>query len=552
MERTTNAMPARTRLTAWMLALLMIGLCGSVRAIEHSPLFDARFNYISNPPDIEPEVVGGRWQLTNTIVADWLQGLDSYRSTRVPLTSGVVLRSREGWERPTYVAGTDMFVDPAVDGGSDTYSPDALIGDNYYSFEASIQESASLTAGSPTATIDVSAIDRALPASFGLLIDGDNRFQLDTAAAQGATAITVRRMGADCTINDGDTAIAGNRFPSQAATMAPIVDGLFLVGDPDPVMNNNPALDAGRKYALDAIATNALGVQIRNTVIGGFQGHGIIVLPVGNSDDFAGAAYPLTHEMGVIDTVFVERCLSGVTIGVNDFLAFTIYVSACRDYGIHTLSGTNTTGNVWHAYGVSGTAVDADGAVRVGYIEGETSGRGIDLGGTGSQVASMRAYGNTITAVRIYGNHAWFGSILSTHAIADSYCLEISEDSDHNSYDHGVYTSSGTCNGILVGISNDRTLKLKKVHATVLGSGGEGATFNCDLAGTDIDVTVDSTSFTTEVYFSNDVDLTGCTLKLRGPTAAAIRWADGTTGTFGTPNTPAAVSSANEVQILDY
>jgi hypothetical protein len=522
---------------------------------EFNPIFDARFNYESDPLAIEPEVVGGRWQLTSTIIADVLQSQgENYRTERIPLTSGVVVRAREGWERPAYVAGTDMFVDPAVDGGSDTHSPDALIGDDYYSVQVVANDTASLTAGSPTDTLTVEAIDRDLPAGFGLLIDSSNRFQLEAAASQGATSLSIRRMAADCTIADEDVAIAGNRYPSQAAVMAPIVDGLFLVGDPDPVMNENPALDAGRKYALDCIATNALGFQFRNLCIGGFQGHGIIVLPVGNSDDAAGPPYALNHEMGVIQNVFVSRCLSGATIGVNDIIVDNFYAAACRDYGIHFLSGTNTTGGTIHAYGC-GTAIDADGCIRYQYLEGETSTNGVVLGGSRSQVASIRAYSNTAICTRIDTNHGWFGSILADHGVAGAYCLEIGRFADYTSFDHAVCAASGTCNGIIVGHDgNDRTLLLKKLHATVItsGNGDYGVRFACDLAGTDIDILVDDTGFGTEVYFANDVDLTGCTLKLRGPTAAAIRWADGTTGTFGTPNIPAAVSSANEVQILDY
>jgi hypothetical protein len=547
-------MHARTRPLAWTLALLL-GLCGSAHAVEHSPLFDARFNYISSPPDLVPEVVDGRWQLTNTIISDFLQEQGArYRTERLPLTSGVIVRSREGWERPSYVASTAMFVAPGVDGGSSTFSPDSLIGDDLYSVQVVANDTASLTAGSPTDTLTVEAIDRNLPAGFGLLIDSDNRFQLDAAATAGATSLSIRRMAADCTINDEDVAIAGNRFVSQQATLAPVIDGLLLMGDPDPYMNEVAASNAGRPYSLDAIASNAIGIQIRNTAIGGFEGHGIFIAAAGNSNDAAGRPYTLNNEQGVIDTVLVERCLTGATIGANDFLVNVLYASACRDYGLHTLANTNTTATIVHCYGTAGSAIEADGCLRALYLEGETSVTGIDLDGTGSQVFAMRTYNNTTRSVRIITPHGYYGSIRADHGVAGSHCIEVNQYADYTTIEHFVAVASGTCNGVQIGGGADRTLKLKKIAGTITtsGNGAKGLDIECDMAGTDIDVTVDDTDFTTEFHMDPGVEFDGCTITFRGPSAATIVWPDATTGTLGTPNVPSAISDENEVQILDY
>lgn len=507
-------------------------------------------------PEITLSVSSDRIVATEASIRAWLQAQDNYTDDPINITNAGALYQRDGFAKPIVGSETLCAQPGGSDTGSSVPSPNAVVCDPYYDVVVTAGETLTLNSGNLTDTLTVSALDRALPYGFAFKF-GSEFCQLNAAASAGATSIAIRRMNADCAISSSETAVAANRYTSQAGVMNCIIPRLAVFGDPDPMINPVPATEAGlaRKYACDGIAFAGQGHQLGWLNVGNLPGHGIIAMQIGDSVTRAGFYTPWEREVVYLDYATIWHCFSGLTTNVIDGYWNNLDIQGCHDYGAHFLTSSVNSGDKIHAYGC-GTAIACEGRVRFNYLEGENSTRGVDLiaGSGGSQIGHIRAYGNSTSAVRVFGDDTSIQSMLIDHAINATYGLEIGNFADHTAIHHAVVNLSSTASGVLLGNSArgaDCTMSLLRARVNGGSGGFAGVVIDQPFAGTHLDLTIDG-SFTNDFYMSSTGDLAGCTLILRGPSSSTITWPDTTTGTFGTPSIPAGLSSTNTITVLPF
>lgn len=459
------------------------------------------------------------------------------------------------------VAATSLCAPPSVDGGADNPSPNALIRDRYIGLRVTAAGNLILTSGTSTGTLAVNALDRALPRGFVLTFSG-GIIQLRAAAAAGATSLDVARIYTDVTITTSQVGTPTNGFFAQGGTTRARLANLCLAGDPNPLIARG--YDAGRKYACDGIAVTGIGCRYENLVISNFPGHGIYATYPVNSSTLYGVTTPWDSTEVYFRDLTVTKCFSGITIGATDCVADALLVSECRDYGVRFMGFAAQVGRV-HAYGC-GKGIWASGNVYADQLEGETCDYGVVLAGGSdrSQIGSVRSFDNAYVGLSLAVGNGWIGSAIVDHRTntpdgnapsADlpgtGYAVVLGSWADYFTITHLRITCFDAAQGLLLGHSAGKTLTGLDLRGTVSGvTGTYGVHVPYPLAGSNLELVV--AGFTTGVYFGDDCALTGNRLVFRGPAATTIRWPDGTTGTFATPNIPTAIAIGNDFQTLTF
>jgi hypothetical protein len=266
-----------------------------------------------------------------------------------------------------------------------------------------------------------------------------------------------------------------------------------------------------------------------------------------------------------IGRISADHCLSGISIQSTDAQFNALIAAACRDYGVQIL-GFATQGNMIHAYGVEGVGVYLPNGGIINSIEGETCGTGIELFG-GGEFGTFKAFSNTYRGILIEAFQVMVHAINATHA---------SKASTGHAYPEGYalavvgWCDSFVCPALNIyapgatgGFRLGRALSKAHVMAEIRTAGrifGDGSTtgtygFEVDqpLVGSVFDLTIGG--FEHGVYFHDATTITslaGNSFHFRGASSNTVRWPDGTTGTFDSPNTPTSVSNTNEVTFHVY
>jgi hypothetical protein len=483
----------------------------------------------------------------------WLQSQGSrYRSTPIYVDAASVIAHR--WDQPL-VADRAMCVAPSVDGGYNSPSPNALIRDRWHDLVITATETRSFTSGSPTHTLSVESLDRDIAAGFVIGFTGG--YLVVTAdAATGATSLSLSRIFFDVAVTSGDEATAHNGFFYQRGEGSPLLDNLVLMGDPNPLINVNPvAYESTRKYACDGVAIAAMGATFNNLRIQNFPGHGLWASSTTASSTLNGTTLPWDQHELQLNNVFVDKCLSGITVLSTDTMFGKLVASACRDYGVR-FTGFAAMGDSIHAYGCN-VGISLQGGAFCNAVQGETCNFGIEVFNT-SQIGSVRAYNNTYRGFVANAYNIQVGRMFVTHAsattIADSYATGYAvamPAARFTCHDMTIDASNGA-NGMSFGTSAGNLVEARmagRINGDDTAS-TYGLRITHSILGSDLDFNINR--FPNCLYIDNGVTLTGNSMKFRGTSSNTIRWANGTTGTFTTPNIPAGVSSANSVSFLVY
>ena len=491
---------------------------------------------------------------------DWLKTVVDYRTSPIYLDAA---NSVSYYTNKPIVAARSMCGEPSVDGGYATFSPNALIRDRYYNLVVTATGNCTLNSGHPTDTLNIAALDRALPAGFVLDFTGGGIVQLTTAAALGATNLSVARIYTDVAITTSQTGAPINGTFAQKGTCYPKINDVVLVGDPNPLISRG--FDAGRKYSCDGIAISAMGTRIRNVNISNFNGHGVWVSYPYNSSTVYGISSPWDVEKLFLDDITVANCFSGVTVNSTDPVIGTITAREIRDYGVRFNGFANQVGTI-HAFGC-GTGVYCKGNVYADKLQGETSGYGVILGDLSdkSQISQVRAFNNTYVGLAINVGNTWIGSAIVDHSstsidgnpagangvAATGYSTVLGSYADSVTINYLRISCTGNARGLMIGNSGSKTIGAIDLSGVIIGSTGTyGIHVPYSMTACNLNFVVGG--FTYGVYFGNTSVLTANRIILRGPSATTIRWADSTTGTFDTPNIPTGVNNNNYVSIHPY
>lgn len=486
----------------------------------------------------------------------FLRSRPNYLSVPIYVEAGATLSHRLN---DPIVAATSMCGAPSVDGGYNTYSPNALVKDRYYNFTTTTTSSLSLTT---TGTLPVVAIDRALPKGF-LIGVGSGVAQLTAAASQGATSLAVAKVYTNVTINNGDTVRSLNGYFYQGGQGSPTIKDLCLLGDPASMIQDDWAsYEGSREYGCDAMAVVCDGASFENIIIDNFPGHGLYAAsPIIPSSRY-GIDMPWDYHELYARSIRVRRCLAGITWGSTDgILDGRIIAERCRDYGVR-LSGYATQFNIIHTYGC-GIGFWAQGNFYGSVLEPESCNYGafIDDNAIRCQLGSLRAFSNAYSALYCSAPQVHIGSINIEHAssLVDSnlshatgMAMFLGSWADSFICPAMYITATGGASGVKLGHNAGKTMTGVRLAGVVGGdsSGGDkGIHFYSPQGGNYYDLTTGG--FDVDVYFEN-VTLSGCTLKFRGASSSTIRWPDSTTGTFATPNVPLSLDLVNNIQFLTY
>jgi hypothetical protein len=490
-----------------------------------------------------------------------LQALSDYRTSPIPMESGCLIEGSAGFNS-ILIASESMCTPPSVDGGCMVPSPNALIKDGYYNLLVTAGASHTFTAGAPTATLAVSAIDRALPAGFQIKFPA-GYLVLTAAAAAGATSLALSRLYNDVAVVSSDVAINANGYFPQGGICCPTVRNWLLCADPNPRISSNFAFETTRKYACDGLAFEASAALIQNLILTGFPGHGIYASyaldPATQSANFA----PLDHEKIHIENTTVRHSLCGLTIAATDAVTDNHTSQGCRDYGMLLLGNAIQVGkNHNFGCGIAAMLLSGAGTIGDGNWELENSGIGLDVAETaaGSIIgASVRAFSNSHCDARIMAPNCYVAAIHINNSTTTAdggdpnptgYSVVIGTYADRLDLP-SAYIDTTSGNGLLIGSNASDTLQCQQINARVGGSGTHACHVAGHLAGTHLNVVLDD-SHTNGFYVEDGIALTANRITLRGASSRPTRWADGTTGTLGSPNIPSGVRTSNQIEIYTY
>jgi hypothetical protein len=471
-----------------------------------------------------------------------------YRSTPI-YTDAAALISHK-WSEPI-VAGRSMCVAPSVDGGYSKPSPNALIRDRWHDLIVKSTQTKSFTTGSPQGTLAVTALDRAIPAGFVIGHAGEDFLILVSDAAIGATSITVKKIYSDVTVSANDEYGANNGFFYQRGEGSPMVERMVLIGDPFPLIN--PGFEATRKYSCDGVAVSAMGGHYDKLRIESFPGHGLWVSSPTAFPTVTSRTMPWDKlELNLVD-VSVSRCLSGITCNATDAMFGKLVTQGCRDYGVR-FNGFAMEGDSIHSYGCN-VGTSFPGGVYANVVQGESCNFGFETFNI-TEIGTLRVYSNTYRgflsdAYNVFINNAFIQQD-SGATNGDSYPTGWAAVNNGSRLMSPAFAvEANGCDGFLLGTSvhvMDQCRLAGRVEGNS-ASNKSGLKFACDFKGNVVDFNVNG--FTNAVYFNN-VAVVGNTMNFRGVTGNTVRWPDGTTGTFGTPNVPAGLSSTNQIAFHVY
>lgn len=493
---------------------------------------------------------------SNAEYRSWLASQERYRDTPIYTTRGGLLSSG-GFTNP-YVASEAMCVQPAVDGGNAAWSPNALICDKWSRrTRFTTSTTVTLTAGSPTANLTVSALPYDLPKGLGLTF-GSGYVVLTTAAAAGATTINVGRINANVTITSGETATYTPSSTFRDGNSSFTMRDTLLLGNPNPVLDSSSWTST--KYACDGFSGYFNGLTLDNVIAAGFPGHGFYLTYSNLQSQMYGYPSPIDFVEVNVGLLRATRCLTGITLASTDPTARQLITKECRDVGVRILGSAAQIGSV-HAYGCGagmygGAGFDFDCAL----LETENCNYGTHAGGSETKIGILRAFTNAYVAFRATGSRISLGAANITHASTanDGFdasttgmAVAIGSYCDYSNFRNMQVVCSGAANGVYLGHYTPKTLTECTWTGNINGGSGIGLRVVGPFSGGVIAGSVSGFSGG-GFYVNNAGVLLGSRIELRGPSATTIRWADGTTGTFGTPNIPSAVSNNNYASILPY
>ncbi len=505
-----------------------------------------RGQHDSTRPSIATSLSGSIRQVATDAIKDYLEALedaneDVYRTTPYYMETGDVLQGRPG-KRAVLVAGPALCDGSGSTSNSGTPSPTALVRDRYYDCVVTADGSLTLNGGTPTGTLAIEPLDRALPANFMLNIGGGH-CQLEAAAAQGATSLSLRRR-TDCTISGGNASTpAANRYFCQYGVSNWKLKDVLLWGDPTTHLSETLSENASVEWLCDGFVFGGSGCQGHYVHTFNFDGWGGVILQVGDTTTRAGRQLPDEKEEGTLHAHTAYQCLGGRLWQAADSGASGKCIAAsCRDYGDYFKLGSSTKFDEIHNYGC-GLGAYVAGMVRGDTFELETCTNGFDFvtGSEGSAIDKLRMYGNTGRGGRVYTAYCNFGHMYMNHGITDEPLLTIGRYADYSKF-HVVGLSASEADGITIGDGSDRAVIHPQLTGGLIGSGGTYGVRQVTQMSAPV-VHLHIGGYDTDYYMDNAADINGGEVHLYGASSATVRWSDGTnqgTGTLGAPNLAAA------------
>jgi len=523
---------------------------------------------------------------------------DRYRETPIIVEAGSYVSSF--WDKPI-VASKTMCAEATEHLDYNSPSPKFLIGDEWHNLRFTVTGVGNVvfTDANPH-TITVSPLPKALKAGFVLQITKTVAGNPDVVtyawltlmadAAEGATSISCKRIYWDWTVDTGQVITACNGYFYQQGTPAVMLQNLCLLGDArgDP---NTPGGDCleyyenwtywdtlrTNKYSCDGVALRSSGAVIENLLICGFPGHGLYFSHSEWSGSNTSMHMPWDAKWECqIGKVTVAGAMAGITFIAVDGQFESLIAYGCRDYGIR-LKGGNIQGDTIHTWG-NNLGLWMSLGNQINQIEAEYCTHGMCAIGDTCQIGAIKAWGNLRTGVLFDVYQSTVGSMHIQQGFRGG---EDGNTEDNPIWDYYPtnyalvirgYISSFICdsvfvettngvNGFVLGQDNNFVITAVHLRGTILGSttnnnpGAYGLRIRQDMSGSTLDFyiygyggrTIDAAP-TYDLYFDDYLFLDGNSLKFRGPSVNTVRWSDGTTGTFGTPNIPAILLAHNEIE----
>ena len=507
---------------------------------------------------------------------------DRYRETPILLEAASYVA--HFWDQPL-VASKTMCAEAATAGDYDSPSPKFLIGDNWHNMAFTVTEVDDVVFNDTNPhAVDVSALPKALKAGFVLQFTGlagaTSYLVLMADAAQGATSISCRKLYWNWTVYTDQVVTACNGYYYQQGVPASMLQNLCLVGDPRGV-NDADMLEFYRPddqgywdglrthdYSCDGVAIRASGAVVDNLLIVNFPGHGLYM----SGSEYGGTNTSMhlpwdTKWENQIGTVTVSGAMAGITFSAVDGQFDSLIASGCRDYGIR-LNGGNIQGNMIHTWGNT-LGLWMSLGNQINQIEAETNLHGMCALGDTCQIGAIRAWDNLRTGVLFDVYQSTVGSMWIKQGFQGSEQVHPYHDSVNpisSSYPVNyalvirgwtggfvcpsiyIFTTNGV-NGFQLGQDNNfvnRGVHLKGFIAGEDATAGLYGLRICqDLTGSTLDFNI--SGYDRALWFDDYLFLDGNSFKFRGPSVNTVRWSDGTTGTFESPNIPAILSAHNEV-----
>lgn len=491
----------------------------------------------------------------NPEIYDLLQAQGArYRSTPIYVESGSELSHH--WDQPI-VADRTLCAVPSVDGGYVVPSPNCLVGDRWHNLRITATQTKSFAGGSPSGTLSIEALSQSLEAGF--VIGFEDGYLLVTATATvGATSLALQRITGNVTVTSGDVAVANNGYFYQRGIGCPLIGPMNLAADPLPLMDDPRNNEATRKYACDGVAVSAMGAVFDKLLIRGFPGHGLWVSNPTALPTLTQRESPWDMWETHVGYANARDCLAGITLNSTDGTFDTLIGGGCRDYGVR-LTGGNIQGGKIHGWGCGlGLWLSLGG--HIDHAEGENCNYGANIF-TPSSIGVIKVWDNRYRGLLMDVYETTIGAIDATHArsetsadpYATGYAFVLSGWNDRVNCQSVLVKASNGANGWVFGSTNNHTNIRNDLKGSVYSSdssGTYGLRIKQSMSANGLKF--DLNGFANCLYFDDGVVLTSNTFDFYGVTGNTIRWADGTTGTFGTPNIPAGVSAANDIEFHVY
>lgn len=491
------------------------------------------------------------------------------RSTPIYVETASLHRGRKS--NPIVADSTMCAQISGSDGGYATYSPKSLIRDKYIDMVVTATSALTLSTGSPTGNLSVSALSQALPIGFLLKFGDSNWVSLTQAAAKNATTLHLRVLYPDIygslVISIGNHATPLNGYFYQGGTPGSELDNYALIGMASPIVRSGN-WDA-MKYSCDGVAISSAAAVARNLLISNFPGHGFYstfhVDPRARVDV---GELPYDNPEILFEGINqVKNCLAGFTLNAADSRnAGTLIARGCRDYGIR-LNGSAIQGGAYHGY-ASKIGVWISQPAFPQHVRGEDSDYGVILDAQSptssgqSQIGGLRTLSNKYLGVRVLGAEIHCGSMEIVHS------SNLTNNSDPyptgwglnlGSFVEGfscpslyIDNSGGTANGCRFGQFTVNTMKTIHMQGRLKGGGGAvGLQLGVGLVGSVLNLNIDN--YTRALDFgSGQGPFQGNDWTFRGAASSAIKWPDGSDGRFDAPNYPSGMDTDNNIKFLVY
>lgn len=507
------------------------------------------------------------------------------RSETYEIEAGQVVEGARGFQRA--IVGTqELCEQPATDPGWYWPAYNAIVASKYASLRLTPTASCTISGGAlATGSLEVASVPRDLPQGAVLMFKHNTtitpyyyvQLTANVSASAGTTTIPVRKIFADVAITTSFTGFWGGRYASQRASNVPTVSDLLVCAEPDSwFASSREYMSAGLKYATDGFHFNNSGIKGRNLKAHGIIGTGIRLSHAGSESTNTGTQGPWDNSWSFYDNLQADTCLTGIVVQGGDEKYGNMYASNCRDFGIMLAATANHVASA-HGWGCQ-TGVGIVGSINCASLDGADSDFGVELhsweginSGRETKIANLTVYNNIYSGFRCSQDSVSIGQALieansnGTTSVDKlnmfggdtaftNWGAVLGSWSDYFSCPALKILTANTANGLNIGHNAGKTLTFVDIAGTIAKLSGAGTTYGlrvrAPLAASVLAMGV--YGFTNGFYVDTGATLTGNRIVLRGPSATTIRWADGTTGTFGSHTVPTAVASANSVSILPY